>query len=120
MPGYNSQRLGTANTLPSLLFVLFCLLFVLFFVCYSCCFVVNLMFYVLFMCKCVLAPGVNPIAVDKYIISISISISITVSKLLCLAVVDFFYYCVFDFRNTKVLTPTLKTMDFYFFFQNGT
>jgi hypothetical protein len=26
-----------------------------------------LMFYVLFMCKCVLPPGVNPIAVDKYI-----------------------------------------------------
>jgi hypothetical protein len=30
------------------------------------------MFYVLFMCKCVLPPGVNPIAVDKYI-NISIS-----------------------------------------------
>jgi hypothetical protein len=25
------------------------------------------MFYILFMCKCVLPPGVNPIAVDKYI-----------------------------------------------------
>jgi hypothetical protein len=25
------------------------------------------MFYVLFMCKCVLLPGGNPIAVDKYI-----------------------------------------------------
>jgi hypothetical protein len=25
------------------------------------------MFCVLFMCKCVLPPGVNPIAVDKYI-----------------------------------------------------
>jgi hypothetical protein len=25
------------------------------------------MFYVLFMCKCVLPPGVNPTAVDKYI-----------------------------------------------------
>jgi hypothetical protein len=25
------------------------------------------MFYVLFMCKCVLPPGVNPIGVDKYI-----------------------------------------------------
>jgi hypothetical protein len=24
------------------------------------------MFYVLFMCKCVLPPGVNPTAVDKY------------------------------------------------------
>jgi hypothetical protein len=33
------------------------------------------MFYVLFMCKCVLPPGVNPIAVDKYI-NINISISI--------------------------------------------
>jgi hypothetical protein len=27
----------------------------------------NVMFYVLFMCKCVLPPGVNHIAVDKYI-----------------------------------------------------
>jgi hypothetical protein len=26
------------------------------------------MLYVLFMCKCVLPPGFNPIAVDKYII----------------------------------------------------
>jgi hypothetical protein len=25
------------------------------------------MFYVLFMCKCVLPPGFNPIAVDEYI-----------------------------------------------------
>jgi hypothetical protein len=25
------------------------------------------MFYVLFMCKCVLPPGVNPIEVDKYV-----------------------------------------------------
>jgi hypothetical protein len=24
------------------------------------------MFYVLFMCKCVLPPGVNPTAIDKY------------------------------------------------------
>jgi hypothetical protein len=35
------------------------------------------MFYVLFMYKCVLPPGVNPIAVGKYInINISISISV--------------------------------------------
>ena len=27
------------------------------------------LFYVLFMCKCVLPPGDNPIAVNKYIIS---------------------------------------------------
>jgi hypothetical protein len=33
------------------------------------------MFYVLFMCKCVLPPGVNPIAVDKYI-NIKISIGL--------------------------------------------
>jgi hypothetical protein len=26
-----------------------------------------MMLYVLFMCKCVLPPGVNPIAADKYI-----------------------------------------------------
>jgi len=27
------------------------------------------LFYVLFVCKCVLSPGDNPIAVNKYIIS---------------------------------------------------
>jgi hypothetical protein len=59
MPGYNSQRLGTANTLPNLLFVLFFY--------YSCCFVVHCDVYVLFMCKYILPPGVNPTAVDKYI-----------------------------------------------------
>jgi hypothetical protein len=32
------------------------------------------MFYVLLMCKCALPPGVNPIAVDKYI-SININIA---------------------------------------------
>jgi hypothetical protein len=60
MPGYNSQRLGTASTLPNLLFcvVLFVIrVFLLLIV----------MFYVLFLYKCVLPPGVNPTAVDKYI-----------------------------------------------------
>ena len=51
MLGYNSQRRGTACTLPKLI----------------------VLFYVLFVCKCVLyytvllPPGVNPIAVNKYI-----------------------------------------------------
>jgi hypothetical protein len=36
MLGYTSQRRGTANTLPNLLFVLFCLLFMLF-CCYLWC-----------------------------------------------------------------------------------
>jgi hypothetical protein len=36
------------------------------FICYSCCFVVNCE-VLCNMCKCVLPPGVNPIAVDKYI-----------------------------------------------------
>jgi hypothetical protein len=38
------------------------------FSCYLCCSVVVL-FYVLVVCKCVLAPGDNPIAVNKCIIS---------------------------------------------------
>jgi hypothetical protein len=42
MPGYNSQRRGTAHTLPKL-FVLFYVLFVSI-----------VLFYVLFVCKCVL------------------------------------------------------------------
>jgi hypothetical protein len=52
------QRLGTANTLPNLLFMLFVIHVVLLLI---------VMFCVLFMCKCVLPPGVNPIVVDKYI-----------------------------------------------------
>jgi len=43
MPGYNSQRRGTARTLPSYFVVLFCVLFVSI-----------VLFYVLFVCKCVL------------------------------------------------------------------
>ena len=39
----------------------------------NCCVVVRIvcfvLFYVLFVCKCVLPPGDNPIAVNKYIIS---------------------------------------------------
>jgi hypothetical protein len=38
-----------------------------------------MMFYVLFMCKCVLPPGVNPIAVGKYINIIIIIIIIIIS-----------------------------------------
>jgi hypothetical protein len=52
-------RLGTANTLPNLLFVFFFVIRVVL--------LLIVMFYVLFMCKCVLPPGVNPTAVDKYI-----------------------------------------------------
>jgi hypothetical protein len=33
------------------------------------------LFYVLFLCKCVLPPGDNPIAVNKYIISIYIELA---------------------------------------------
>jgi hypothetical protein len=54
----------------------------LFQICYLCCFVVIcvvllliVMFCVLFVCKCVLPPGVNPIAVDKYV-NININIAI--------------------------------------------
>jgi hypothetical protein len=57
---YNSQRRGTANTVPNLLFVLF-------FLVIRVVLLLIVMFCVLFMCKCVLPPGVNPIAVDKYI-----------------------------------------------------
>ena len=59
MPGYNSQRRGTACTHPNKLYVLFYVLFVSI-----------VLFYVLFVCKCVLLPpGDNAIAVKKYIIS---------------------------------------------------
>jgi hypothetical protein len=66
---FNSHKSATVP--PKGLFVLFCL----FYLC--CLFVIRVvllltvMFYVLLMCKCVLPPGVNPIAVDKYIKCIS-------------------------------------------------
>jgi hypothetical protein len=53
MPGYNSQRLGTANTLQNLFFFVIHIVLLLI-----------VMLYVLFMCKCVLPPGVNPTAFD--------------------------------------------------------
>jgi hypothetical protein len=68
MPGNNSQRLGTANTskfvicvvlfvihVVLLLIVMFCVLFIVNVYCHR------------VSTKCVLPPGVNPIAVDKYI-----------------------------------------------------
>ena len=35
--------------------------------CYLCCSVIIVLFYVLIVCTVTLPPGVNPIAVDKYI-----------------------------------------------------
>ena len=58
MPGYNSQRQGTAHTLLKLLccsmYCLFCVILCI--VCVK-------------MCTVLLPPGDNPIAVNKYIIS---------------------------------------------------
>ena len=68
VPGYTSQRRGTARTLPSLI-VLFHVLIVLFYVLFC----ADCVVHVLIVCKCILLPpGVNPIAV-KYIISYIIS-----------------------------------------------
>ena len=47
IPGFNSQRRGTAHTFPKLI-VLFCVLFVC-------------------VCTVLLSPGVNPTAVNKYL-----------------------------------------------------
>jgi len=35
--------------------------------CYLCCSVITVLFYVMIVCTVTLPPGVNPIAVDKYI-----------------------------------------------------
>ena len=43
--------------------------------CYFCCSVIIVLFYVLIVCTVTLPPGINPIAVDKYIyLSIYLSI----------------------------------------------
>jgi hypothetical protein len=44
------------------------------------------MLYVLFVCKCVLPPGVNPIAVDKYI---NIDININMKYVYCILISAF-------------------------------
>jgi hypothetical protein len=59
MPEYNSQtRHGQQSSKFVICVVLFVIRVVLLLI---------VMFYVLFMCKCVLPLGANPIAVDKYI-----------------------------------------------------
>jgi len=45
------------------------------------CIVYFVLFYVLFVCKCVLPPGDNPIAVNKYIISYIISSMKSITRL---------------------------------------
>ena len=57
MPGYNSLKTGHDPHSSTL--VVICVVRLLF-----------VLFYVLFVCKCVLPPGDNPIAVNKYIIFI--------------------------------------------------
>jgi hypothetical protein len=57
IPGYNPQRQGTAHTLPKFLC---CLIYCLF--CVPC-------IVFVYMCTVLLPLGVNPIAVNKYIIS---------------------------------------------------
>jgi hypothetical protein len=62
MPGQNSQD-GTRTTLYHISLYLCCLDVII-------CVVrlLSVLFYVLFVCKCTLPPGDNPIAVNKYII----------------------------------------------------
>jgi ribosomal protein L36 len=66
MPGYNSQRRGTARTLPKFLccskYCLFCIV-----LCIVC----------VLMCTVLLSLGVNPIAVNRFIISIISSKRVT-------------------------------------------
>ena len=44
--------------------------------------VVFVLFYVLFVCKCVLPPGDNPIAVNKYIIYNSVASSVVSTEII--------------------------------------
>jgi len=71
MPGLNSQSRGTDRISSELLSFVLCLS-----LCYAivfmlfCCYCVVLLFvlsYVLIVCTVPLPPGINPIAVDKYI-----------------------------------------------------
>ena len=48
--------------------------------CVVLCIVCFVFFFVLFVCKCVLPPGDNPIAVNKYVISLPLSVK-TVRKI---------------------------------------
>jgi len=59
------------------------------------------LFYVLFVCKCVLPPGDNPIAVNKYIISLSYHIF---RQFQCRAMTRA--------RDLSAIGPVLQIMDF--------
>ena len=58
--------------------LLCCLSVVIVLCCYLCCSVIIVLFYVLIVCTVTLPPGVNPIAVDKYIyLTPRINVSLT-------------------------------------------
>ena len=73
MPGLNSQvgarsALFKSSFCCAIVFVLcYRLSVVIVLCCYLCCSVIMVLFYVLIVCTVTLPPGVNPIAVDKYI-----------------------------------------------------
>ena len=84
MPGLNSQSRGTERISSELLSFVLCLslcyaiVFMLFYCYYVvlllCCSVIIVLSYVLIVCTVPLPPGVNPIAVDKYISYILLSV----------------------------------------------
>jgi hypothetical protein len=92
-----------------------------------CCLVVNVvwllfvLFYVVFVCKCVLPPGDNPIAVNKYIISYHIitndkwfrhSLNISVYYRHC-----YHYLCsLYNRSSDSVVKPITVNMSLYFLF----
>jgi hypothetical protein len=82
MPGYNSQRLGTANTLPNL-FVLFSLLFV-FFCCQLWCSVYRL-------CVNVLTPSLFMSVERLLLLRLFESVSLLVTQLGCVYLVAEMY-----------------------------
>ena len=71
MPGLNSQ-VGARSALFKIschcvaLSSLCCSVVIVLY-CYLCCSVIIVLFYALIVCTVTLPPGVNPIAVDKYI-----------------------------------------------------
>jgi hypothetical protein len=63
------------------------------------------LFYVLFVCKCVLPPGDNPIAVNKYIISYT---DFIVSRSLLLIMRNVWEKCCRENQNTHFVFSKLK------------
>jgi hypothetical protein len=105
MPGYNSQRRGTARIVP----IYFCVVLCIVFLCCSMHCLFFLSFCVLFVCKCVLY-SCHRVSTQLQLTNISNlhtskTVRIVLSSVTCLALPYFFtlFHKRHDFRRKKII-----------------